>query len=155
MPKRKKKQIQTTEFYAIEILDWELDYGINLSPTRHKFDLDPETYSLVCYGKMMFPEKIAGCTLEARFRTTRYMTKVLNDNTIDQKEANTVGSLQVWGKSGNYFIAYVHHDVMSSILIALIAKKINYIFMQGDVLKKGYATIEQFNFERDLSDLDE
>ena len=60
MPKSKKKQVQTTEFYAIEILDWELDYGINLGPDRLKFDLDPETYSLVCYGKMMFPAKIAG-----------------------------------------------------------------------------------------------
>ena len=40
MPKRKKKQKQTTEFYALEILDWDLDYGINLSPDRIKLDLD-------------------------------------------------------------------------------------------------------------------
>ena len=83
------------------------------------------------------------------------MSKVFNDNAAHRKDANAVGSLQVWGKSNNYFIAYVPHDVMSSLICALTAKKINYIFMQGDVLKRGHATIERFNFERDLSDLDE
>jgi hypothetical protein len=58
MPKRKKKVIEPTDFYAVEILDWGLDYGINLSPSRHKHDMDIETNTLVCHGKMVFRKRL-------------------------------------------------------------------------------------------------
>ncbi|MDW7774366.1 MAG: hypothetical protein SCH71_15885 [Desulfobulbaceae bacterium] len=44
MPKNKKTQIQSTDSYTVEILDWDLDYGINFGPIRFKLDLDAESY---------------------------------------------------------------------------------------------------------------
>ena len=100
-----------------------------------------ETYGLVYHGKMVFPKKIAGRELEARILSSRYMSKVLNDNTTHREDVNAVGGLHVLGSNRNYFIAYAPHDVMPSLITAISSKKINHISMFGDVLSRGHATI--------------
>jgi hypothetical protein len=127
MSKRKKKQKQTTDFYAIEITDWDLHYGINFSPNRHKRNLDIESLSLTCHGKMVFPEKISGRVLEARLLASRRMTRVFNENSHNYAEVNSAGGLHVWGNRGNFLLLYVPHDMITNIILALEARIFKFI----------------------------
>jgi|MTBAKSStandDraft_1061840.scaffolds.fasta_scaffold02471_4 hypothetical protein len=151
MTKKRKRQKQTTDFYAIEILDWDLDYGINFGPSRFKFGLDAETYTLIFIGKIVSPKKVEGRDVEARFQASRYVSKVFNEDSIhEHDDVNSVGNIYIRGSNGYLWIS-IPHDIISTIMAALKADKIRYITMFGEPLYRGRASIQWFNFAKDLS----
>jgi hypothetical protein len=139
--RKKKKAVETYESYPVRIIDWNVDYSLQLDKDR-RFFKGPywEHCSLDLTGEFLGPKKLEGREVTITLLGNRTLDGEIARPDSLNYEPLGVGGLTARGKEATY-IGSLPHQSFGLVLTMLQAGKIRYVIFNGNALRYGSTPI--------------
>lgn len=148
---RRKKMVDESCEYCVEILDWELPYSYSVNFNKKLIE-GPywEHMDLRLIGKMAHPEKLTDENMEVVIIGDRRQVSMLEKPEDYQEfEPHSVGVLTIRGKQSE-FLGSIPFDILNTISFLLQSGEIKFLVLHGHGLYRGKAEIRSIKFSRDV-----
>ena len=149
MPRKKvseKSARETFELYFVLVHDWEVSYFFGVNPDKESYEYEgpqSEILFLELGGEFLEPTKIQGRHVTVSLSASRHLDQEMADPKLLKSNPGSIGYIHVRGQVGN-IVLFLPFLAFASITTMLQAGKCQGIFLGGNRLRYGKASIRQF-----------
>jgi len=137
--KRQRRKKETFASYVVEIAEWDWSYSFGLEAMRHAVDPYSEFRHLEISGRILVPRGVKASSAELTFiPSDRY-----KEENRQEAKPLAVGSLHVYNDILHGLLS-MPTDGLDPVLQMLIARKMRYVFMNGEALRYRKALVRHY-----------
>ncbi len=149
MPRKKALENsarETYELYFVRVHDWEVSYFFGVNPDKESYEYEgphSEILSLALEGEFLEPTKIQGRHVTVSLSASRHIDQEMADPKLLKSNPGSIGYIHVRGQVGSV-VVFLLFLAFASITTMLQAGKCQGVFLGGNQLRYGKASIRQF-----------